>query len=148
MKQTLFSLFFIAMVGVLGITTAQAQTTNQVELDVKGMTCKGCEYKVKQSLKEINGVVSTETVSHESGKVVINIDPAITDKEAVAKALAKSTGYTVSTNAGNKAEVGAKAGCDPAKCTKTKEECAKEMAEGKPCCSSKAKAKSSCDKTK
>lgn len=145
MKQTLFSFLFMAMVGVFGLNTIQAQTTTQVEMDVKGMTCKGCEYKVKQSLKDISGVVSTETVSHESGKVVVTIDPAVTDKDAVAKALAKSTGYTVSTGTG-KAEAGAKAGCDPAKCTKTKEECAKSMAEGKACCSSKAKPKSSCDK--
>lgn len=158
MKKFLFTFLVTAFIGAISGNTVLAQgTTSQVELDVKGMTCKGCEYKVKQSLKDIKGVVSTEEVSHETGKVVVTINPEETSKEALAKSLAKATGYTVSFNSSageaTSAATAGKPGCDPAKCTKTKEECAKAAAEGKPCCSKTqqkecAKTKASCEKSK
>lgn len=158
MKKFLVTFLITAFIATISGNTALAQSASaQVELDVKGMTCKGCEYKVKQSLKDIKGVVSTEEVSHETGKVVVTINPEETTKEALAKNLAKATGYTVSFNSSagesTAAAASAKPGCDPAKCTKTKEECAKAAAEGKPCCSKEqqkecAKTKTSCEKTK
>lgn len=147
MKKTIFAFLLVSLVTLFSANEVAAQGT-KLELDVKGMTCKGCEYKVKQSLKEIKGVVSTESVSHETGKVVINYDPSIASKDVIAKNLAKSCGYSVSlssTRAGFN-EATPKADCSNPKCTKSKEECAKAKTEGKSCCSSSTQKE--CTKTK
>ncbi len=67
----------------------------KVNLNVKGMKCGGCEAKVKNILKDIEGVVSTEEVSSEKGAVAITIDKSKISESAVASALADKSGYDV-----------------------------------------------------
>ena len=154
MKKTIFTFLLITLVSFFSSNQLSAQSEGTpLELEVKGMTCKGCVYKVKQSLKEIKGVVSTESVTLETGKVLINYDPSIASKDAIAKNLAKLCGYSVSvssTSDGFKEatkDATGKADCSSnAKCTKSKEECAKAKAAGKSCCSSTSQKE--CEKSK
>lgn len=66
-----------------------------LHLNVKGMHCAGCENKVKQVLNSIDGVVSTQSVSYDSGTANITIDKDIISEEALVSKLAESTGYEV-----------------------------------------------------
>lgn len=67
-----------------------------VKLSVKGMHCSGCENKVKQVLKDIDGVTATQSVSADAGSAVITIDKNVTTEAKVATTLAEKTGYEVS----------------------------------------------------
>lgn len=73
-----------------------------LNLDIKGMTCGGCENKVKAALSGIDGVVETQKVCSQSDKASLTFDPAVTSSEAIIAALGEKTGYavTVSKNAG------------------------------------------------
>lgn len=66
-----------------------------VKLQVKGMTCKGCEHKVKSVLKDVKGVESIEEVSASTGIVSVIIDKNKTSDKAVASIIAEKTGYDV-----------------------------------------------------
>lgn len=44
----------------------------EIDLNVEGMKCSGCENRVKNVLKSIDGVEEVEA-SHESGKVNIKL---------------------------------------------------------------------------
>lgn len=102
-----------------------------LNLDIKGMTCGGCENKVKAALKGIDGVVETQKVSSQSDEAILTYDPSVTNSEDIIKSLTEKTGYSIQVSK-DAAMVGeAKA------CTK----------EGtKACCASKAGAKKSCSK--
>jgi copper chaperone CopZ len=92
MKIFSASLFMIVLsFSVMAGEPIQAK----VNLNVKGMKCGGCEAKVKNILKDIDGVVSTEEVSAEKGAVAITIDKSKTSESAVASALADKSGYDV-----------------------------------------------------
>ena len=111
-----------------------------LNLNVQGMTCMGCENKVKAALKGIDGVVETKKVSSETDEAILTYDPSVTSSEDIVKSLGEKTGYsiTVVKNAGVAGEAKA--------CTKagTKACCASKSA-GKTCSKSEAK---SCSKTK
>jgi copper chaperone CopZ len=73
-----------------------ASEPSLVKLNVKGMHCTGCENKVKQALKDIDGVTATQSVSADAGSAVITIDKNVTTEAKVATILAEKTGYVVS----------------------------------------------------
>lgn len=107
----------------------------QLNLNVKGMTCAGCENKVKAALGGIDGVVETQRVDSKSDEASLTFDPTVTTQEEIIKTLSEKTGYsiTVIESAGmNKSDVKA--------CSK---ECAKD------CCKNKSEAeKAACGKAK
>ena len=50
----------------------------QINLKVNGMVCNGCENRVKNVLKNIEGV-SDVTASYKSGVVTVTLDEEITE---------------------------------------------------------------------
>ncbi len=65
-----------------------------VTLNVKGMTCGGCEAKVKKALSAYNGV-SDVKVSHKDGKAELHLEEGKASVEDLIKAV-KKLGYKVS----------------------------------------------------
>ncbi|MCP4122497.1 MAG: heavy-metal-associated domain-containing protein [Bacteroidetes bacterium] len=103
-----------------------------LDLNVKGMTCAGCENKVKAALGGIDGVVETKKVCSESDKASLTFDPSVVSAEEIMEALNSKTGYAISVvKSAGMTDKDAK-GCSA--------ECKKD------CCAGKAKAKSSCTK--
>ncbi|MCF8303264.1 MAG: cation transporter [Bacteroidales bacterium] len=62
-------------------------------LDVKGMTCTGCENTVKKSVTELGGIIEV-TASHKDGKATVEFDASKTSIEDIQKAI-KNKGYDV-----------------------------------------------------
>ncbi len=62
-------------------------------VNIKGMTCSGCELHVKQQVTKLEGV-SDVKVSYQKGNVVVTYDPKKTSLPQIHKAIA-STGYQV-----------------------------------------------------
>ena len=48
----------------------------ETELNVKGMACEGCENRIKNALKNVEGVESV-TADHVSGKVVVTAEEGV-----------------------------------------------------------------------
>lgn len=91
-KNWILSVFtLIFSVAAFAIQPGQAQ----VNLQIKGMKCGGCESKVKSILKDVNGVVSTESISAADGAAVLIIDTKKTSEKEVAAVLADKSGYDV-----------------------------------------------------
>ena len=114
MKQVKNWFALVMTVMVLSVSAFAVEPGQAVvNLNVKGMKCSGCEAKVKSVLKDVKGVVSTESVSAANGTVSVVIDKKKTDEKAVAVALADKTGYDVTVSApGAKTQKGnAKAAC-------------------------------------
>ncbi len=65
----------------------------QVELHVNGMTCTGCEQRIKRALAQVDGVVRS-TADHRAARVKIVFDEARTSVQAV-QARIKDAGYEV-----------------------------------------------------
>lgn len=65
----------------------------ELKLDVKGMTCEGCENAIIRSVGTLEGVHETHA-SHTEELVTVYYDPALTDAVQIAEAITK-TGYTV-----------------------------------------------------
>ncbi len=65
-----------------------------VTLNVKGMTCGGCESKVKNVLSVLNGV-SDVKVNHQDGKAELHLEEGKASVEDLIKAV-KKLGYKVS----------------------------------------------------
>ncbi|MFA8434492.1 MAG: cation transporter [Marinifilaceae bacterium] len=65
----------------------------ELELDVKGMTCTGCEKSVENGLKQIDGVVEVKA-SHKENKVLIKIEKNKMDREAINQKI-ETIGYSV-----------------------------------------------------
>ncbi len=68
--------------------TAQALT-----LQVRGMSCAGCERRIGAALRRLDGVVEA-TADHTSGQVRVRFDPTGTDRGAVLDRIVKA-GYAV-----------------------------------------------------
>jgi len=66
---------------------------SELQLNVKGMTCEGCENAIIRSLDRLDGVYSSDA-SHESELVTIKYDPDMVNLEQITEAITK-TGYTV-----------------------------------------------------
>jgi copper ion binding protein len=65
----------------------------QVELQVDGMTCTGCEKTIEANVNKLDGIESIKA-DHEAGKAILSYDKANVDIEAIKKVMADK-GYTV-----------------------------------------------------
>ena len=68
--------------------------TEQLLLQVAGMTCTGCEGRVANVLGRLDGVRNT-TADHQAGEVRVLFDPEQTSAETISAAIA-GAGYEVS----------------------------------------------------
>ena len=66
---------------------------SELQLNVKGMTCEGCENAIIRSLDRLDGVYSSDA-SHEDELVTIKYDHDVVNLEQITEAITK-TGYTV-----------------------------------------------------
>ncbi|MBE0661287.1 MAG: heavy-metal-associated domain-containing protein [Bacteroidales bacterium] len=68
----------------------------ELKLDVKGMTCEGCENAIIRSVGSLEGVHETHA-SHTDELVTVYYDPELTDAGQITAAIIK-TGYEVVTD--------------------------------------------------
>lgn len=66
--------------------------TTVITLDVEGMSCTGCEHRIGNSLRRVEGVRET-TADHTTGKVQVRVGPGVALGVLAAKITA--AGYTV-----------------------------------------------------
>ncbi len=64
-----------------------------INLDVKGMTCEGCENAITASINKLDGIQEA-TASHTKEEVVVVFDSTKTSQLAIEKAIADA-GYSV-----------------------------------------------------
>ena len=76
---------------LIKVSTAESATTEEVVLNIKGMTCAGCEAKVKAALSSFEGV-SDVNVSHKEGKAHLNVEEGKVDKAVLIHAV-KQVGF-------------------------------------------------------
>ena len=69
------------------------ENLTQVNLDVKGMTCEGCENTVIAGIKKLEGFQEA-TASHTDDEAVIVYDSTLITVEAISSAIA-DVGYSV-----------------------------------------------------
>ncbi|WP_321318814.1 cation transporter [Labilibaculum sp.] len=103
MKKILIVVFAIAFLAACQSNTKKAESkkteTTQVvdyetmELTVTGMTCTGCENTIKNSLKQIDGVVEVEA-SHTNSKVTVKVEKDKVTREEIAQQI-EAVGYNV-----------------------------------------------------
>lgn len=75
-------------------TTAEKSIVRQAKLNIKGMTCAGCESSVVHALNSKEGVV--EAASHyESGIAEVKYDPSLVAPEALKEVIENEVGYQV-----------------------------------------------------
>lgn len=67
--------------------------TNKIVLDVKGMTCAGCEASIEHEVRLLQGVKSVDAIYAE-GSATIEFLPSKLEEKAIIEAINK-TGYTV-----------------------------------------------------
>jgi copper chaperone len=67
--------------------------SDELTLDVTGMTCTGCENAVSRAVSMIEGV-SNVRPSHAHNRVIVTFDPAKTNRQAIARAI-ETAGYRV-----------------------------------------------------
>lgn len=79
---------------VYTMQTRPAESVTSCTLEVTGMTCAGCEAAVKLAAKRIAGVKDAKA-SYAKGTADVTFDPAKTTAEAIARTIAKRTGYKV-----------------------------------------------------
>lgn len=65
----------------------------QVELRVKGMSCRACEQRIERTLAQVDGVVRS-VADHRAARVTVVFDPARTTVRAV-HARIEQAGYEV-----------------------------------------------------
>lgn len=72
----------------------------KITLDIKGMTCSGCEYSVESALKKVEGV---KKVDADAGNAiaVVEYDPKVAKVEKMVEAVNK-TGYKATAPEKNK----------------------------------------------
>jgi mercuric ion transport protein len=71
----------------------QADSVGKIELNVKGMTCSGCEEHVRHAVNELDGILRA-SASYKDGKAIIHYDVKKTSPEQI-KAAINGTGYKV-----------------------------------------------------
>lgn len=74
-------------------TTAKESKIVMKTIDVKGMTCEGCEGTIVSYVTKIDGVVSSKA-SHVKESVIVKYDEAETDIDTIMKTIS-SIGYKV-----------------------------------------------------
>ncbi len=90
-------------------------------LDIKGMTCTGCEEAITKALGATDGVIKVMAVDYKEGAGVVAIDPDKVQQEKVLEAI-NGLGYKAKVLP----QVSAHAGCSPTKaaeCMKTGFKC-------------------------
>ncbi|PLX15668.1 MAG: hypothetical protein C0599_16300 [Salinivirgaceae bacterium] len=73
--------------------TEKAANFIQVELQVDGMTCTGCEKTIEANVNKLEGIGSIKA-DHKAGTAVLTYDESNVDIEEVKKVMAEK-GYTV-----------------------------------------------------
>ena len=66
---------------------------NDLTLSVSGMSCVGCEEKIRRALEDVAGVAAT-TASHETGEVRVELDADQPSVDEVRRAI-EQAGYEV-----------------------------------------------------
>lgn len=78
------------------VVYVQESQVETITLNIKGMTCTGCEATVKNAAKSVVGVIEVK-VSYDTGKATIKYDRSNTDRQAIIAAINK-TGFTAYNN--------------------------------------------------
>ncbi len=73
---------------LIKVSTDESSSTEEVVLNVNGMTCGGCENKVKSALIECAGVKDAK-VSYKDGKAVVEVEKGKANKEKLIEAVEK-----------------------------------------------------------
>lgn len=113
-----------------------------VNMNIKGMTCGGCEGSVTAALEKVPGVVKVLSVNYKDGSALVCIDPAKTKAETLTQTVSNK-GYeaqiipAVATTTTGTATKAAGAGCSKT-CT----------AEEKAACAAKTEAKTGAEGSK
>ena len=76
-----------------GQQAAEPLEITELQLDVKGMTCEGCENAIIRSLESLDGVVETHA-SHKDELVTVRYVAAVLDAEQIKEGITR-VGYTV-----------------------------------------------------
>lgn len=66
----------------------------EVKLQVKGMSCSGCEQRIQKVLARVEGVVRS-AADHHAGEVRVMFDPNRTSEQVVRSSI-EQAGYEVS----------------------------------------------------
>lgn len=97
---TTFLISTLALVSLACSSEAPKETKTQEPgkvvmktLDVKGMTCEGCEGSIVNAVTKIDGVISSKA-SHVKQSVIIKYDDAKTNINAIMQTIS-SSGYKV-----------------------------------------------------
>ncbi len=77
-----------------GSAEGVAQNADDIVLNIKGMTCGGCEGRVKGALTACEGVTDVH-VSHKDGKAIVHVEKGKADKEKLIEAVEK-VGFSAS----------------------------------------------------
>ncbi len=99
MNISRFICMLIAGFAIVGFTTIghtseeiKSEAAAEVVLDVKGMTCGGCENKVKTALMNCEGVKACE-VNWKEGKAMVKVSKGSVNTAEMIKAV-KGTGFS------------------------------------------------------
>ena len=86
--------FAIVGFATIGHTTEEikSEAAEEVVLDVKGMTCAGCENKVKTALMNCEGVKGCE-VNWKEGKAMVKVSKGSVNRAEMIKAV-EETGFS------------------------------------------------------
>lgn len=63
-----------------------ATHVKKVSLDVKGMTCTGCQYNIENSLKKVDGVIQAKA-DYTKAKAEVEYDPETTNVDKLVAAV-------------------------------------------------------------
>jgi len=74
-------------------TFAMSDNIKEITVDVKGMTCTGCEQHIEHAVGQLEGVNSV-TASYDSGTAIINFSPSLVSDKSIVDAI-NGTGYQV-----------------------------------------------------
>ncbi|NOU60447.1 cation transporter [Marinifilum caeruleilacunae] len=74
-------------------TSSQVVDYQEMEFNVTGMTCTGCENTVVNGLKQIKGVKEVKA-SHKNNRVTIMVEKDKVNREEIAQKI-ETVGYTV-----------------------------------------------------
>jgi copper chaperone CopZ len=78
---------------VVYVNESHVQT---ITLDIKGMTCTGCEATVESAANSVEGVLEADA-SYDTGQATVKYDKSKTNREVITAAINK-TGFSVSDN--------------------------------------------------
>lgn len=94
----LSSIIFVAVMFIFTLSSSalQAETvdTEEVVLNISGMTCAGCEGRIKGALTACEGVTDAQ-VSQKDGKAVVQVEKGKANKDVLIEAV-KQVGFTAS----------------------------------------------------